>query len=131
MPGADGGQCVLGWRRSRNEPHISKGACLRDLHALGAPYGTIGRPPTNGLPAPVVSLYRKFCLGRSSKDGWHSRDLAATGLYKLGVSKFLTLAQETRLEVVQLQLMPAAAVDSVPHAARTEQRPNGAVLKRA
>jgi len=43
---------------------------------------------------------------RSSESGWHSRDLSATGLYKLGAGEFIALVEQSGLEVVRLQLLP-------------------------
>ena len=52
-------------------------------------------------------LYSKSVFGRDalSESGWHSRDLSATGLYKLGAGEFLALIEQTGPEVVRLQLL--------------------------
>ena len=94
---------------------------LREVHDLLRPGGLAfvmftpwGSPYGAGtgdlLPVRWLHLlHPKSVLAemRSSKGGWHSRDLGATGLYKLGVGKFLALVQQAGLEIVQLQLLPA------------------------
>jgi SAM-dependent methyltransferase len=72
----------------------------------GSPWGAHTREL---LPVPWLHLlYPKSVLAemRSSESGWHSRDLSATGLYKLGAGEFLTLVEHAGLEVARLQLLP-------------------------
>ena len=72
----------------------------------GSPYGA---HTGDLLPVPWLHLlYPKSVLAemRSSKSGWHTKDLGATGLYKLSGGKFLVLVQQAGFEVVRLQLLP-------------------------
>ena len=43
---------------------------------------------------------------RSSEHGWHTKDLAATGLHRLRIGNFLDLTKQSGLELVHLQLLP-------------------------
>jgi len=101
--------------------HVDKPSDLltevRDLLAPGGfafvmftPWGSPWGAHTRALlPVPWLHLlYPKSVLAemRSSESGWHSRDLSATGLYKLGAGEFLALVEQTGLEVVRLQLLP-------------------------
>jgi hypothetical protein len=69
--------------------------------AWGSPYGA---NTADLLPVPWLHLlYPKSVLAemRSSKSGWHSKDLGATGLYELNAGQFLALVEEAGLQVVQ------------------------------
>src|SRR5215207_3109983 len=73
----------------------------------GSPFGAY---TGDLLPVPWLHLlHPKSVLVemRSSKGGWHTKDLGATGLYKLTAAGFLRLVEQARLEVVHLQRLPA------------------------
>jgi len=102
-------------------PHVGKPLdLLMEVHDLlrpgglafvmfipwGGPYGAHTR---NLLPVPWLHLlYPKSVLAemRSSEHGWHTKDLAATGLHRLRIGNFLDLTKQSGLELVHLQLLP-------------------------
>lgn len=129
-------------------PHVNKPLdLLREVHDLlrpgglafvmfmpwGAPYGAHTR---DLLPVPWLHLlYPKSVLAemRSSEHGWHSKDLAATGLHQLRMGEFLDLASQSGLAVVHLQLLPVwrhGWVTKWPGLREVSTTKLGAVLRR-